>query len=68
MILADYMRKERLSRGAFAQQVGVTEEAVRLWLKGARRPNKTTMRKIEAATAGEITANDFYGIGTRAAA
>lgn len=60
MKLADYLARKKLTRAEFAEIIGVTPEAVRLYLKGARRPRIATMQEIHAATKGRVTANDFF--------
>jgi len=59
MTLSDYLQTHQLTRTDAAQAFGVSVEAVRLWLAGARTPRPEQMRRIIAATNGLVTANDF---------
>lgn len=60
MRLADYLAENSISPRVFAAQVGVSGEAIRLYLKGARRPRAETINAIRAVTGGAVTANDFF--------
>lgn len=61
MKLQTYLDKSGTTRANFAQQIGVTSEAVRLWIRGQRMPDRESMGKIQGATKGLVTPNDFYG-------
>lgn len=43
----------------FAERIGVSREAVRLWVIGDRIPRKEQMVKIAEETNGVVTPNDF---------
>ncbi len=58
--LQDFLNLQGLTRGEFADQVGTTAEAVRLWLTDQRMPKRKSMEKIVALTNGAVTANDFF--------
>lgn len=60
MKLQTYLDKSGTSRANFALQVGVTTEAVRLWVRGQRMPDRESMEKIRVATNGQVAPNDFY--------
>ena len=60
MKLQDFLNSQGLTRGEFADQVGTTAEAVRLWLTDQRMPKRKSMEKIVALTNGVVTANDFF--------
>lgn len=62
MKLATYLEKHRISRTEFAERVGVSAEAIRLWMAGERQPRRKVMAAITEATGGEVTANDFYSV------
>ena len=60
MTLAEYLKIENLKPSDFAVTLGLTTEAVRLYLIGRTRPGPRTMRKIMAVTGGKVEPNDFY--------
>lgn len=60
MQLADYFDKTGVKPSEFADRIGVTSEAIRLYLRGARTPRPATMQAIHRATGGLVTANDFF--------
>ncbi len=59
MTLADYLTREKTSPAAFAEKVGVPASTISRILKGDRSPRLETIAKIEEATDGAVTANDF---------
>lgn len=59
MTLSEFLSSSRLSHADFAGQIGVSKEAVRLWVTGARTPRPAAMSQITKATKGSVTANDF---------
>ena len=59
MKLHTYLKRENLKLGDFALRIGVSHAAVSRYLTGHRRPNWEVLDRIEQATAGEVTANDF---------
>ena len=59
MTLKEYL-KSNGGTAAFAKQIGVTGEAVRLWANGIRIPRVEQMRLVVKATKGNVTPNDFY--------
>ena len=59
MTLAAYIAKHGLSRKSVADVLGVSPEAVRLWLSGDRMPSPDKLRRISEWTKGEVTPNDF---------
>lgn len=42
--LKDFMEKHKLNSAGFARVLGVTPQAVNLWLKGDRRVNGTVVK------------------------
>lgn len=59
MDLRAYLDTSGLDEAAFAAQLEVTKEAVRLWLTGERTPRPRMMRRIAEKTDGRVTPNDF---------
>lgn len=59
MKLTRYLKKNGLTISDFARMVEVTESSVSKWCRGERTPRGSHMRKIVAATAGEVSPNDF---------
>lgn len=62
MQLADYLAKQNISRSDFADAIGVKEPSVSRYITGKNIPERDVMRKIVSVTAGNVTANDFYGV------
>ncbi|MGQ2942897.1 MAG: helix-turn-helix domain-containing protein [Blastomonas fulva] len=62
MTLDNWMTERGMSNAQFAPQIDTTPEAVRRYRKGLRIPDKETMLKIGSVTAGNVTANDFFGM------
>lgn len=59
MHLHEYLSSENISAKEFADRLGVTPEAVRMWLKGLRRPSNPQYDVILQKTDGKVTPNDF---------
>ena len=59
MKLIDYIKQNRLTQNKFANKSGLTRSAICRLVKSERFPNPDTMNKIELATLGQVTANDF---------
>jgi len=62
MKLATYLSKHELSAREFSERLGVSAEAVRLYLSGARHPSPKVMRTIHEATNGDVMPNDFMDV------
>lgn len=60
MTLARYLQESGLSVREFASRIGVSPEAIRLYLKGQRRPRGAVIKAIASETKGAVSANDFY--------
>lgn len=60
MKLADYLKEHEISAREFAPKVGVSPEAIRLYLTGQRRPRADVIQAIAAETNGAVSANDFF--------
>lgn len=60
MKLDDFMKAEGLDDAAMALRIGdCSEFAVKKWRYRERTPRGAVMARITAATAGQVTANDF---------
>ena len=59
MKLRDFLDQNEQTRPTFAAAIGVTDEAVRLWIEGARFPSRANLTRIAALTEGAVNANDF---------
>lgn len=59
MILSDWLKQQKITRRDFAQRIGVTPIMVTYYCAGKTWPDRPVMQKIEAATDGAVTANDF---------
>ena len=59
MKLIDYIKQNKLTQNKFAHKSGLTRSAICRLLKCERFPSPDTMNKIELATLGQVTANDF---------
>jgi hypothetical protein len=59
--LADYLNETGISRHDFAKQIGVSSEAVRIWLVSEtdRMPQRPILARIVEATNGRVTGLDF---------
>lgn len=60
MKLADWMRDNKVSPKEMADRIGVTTEAVRLYMLARRVPREETMREILLSTNGAVEPNDFF--------
>jgi transcriptional regulator with XRE-family HTH domain len=60
MNLRDYLRSNGMTALSFARQIETSHVAVGRWLNQQRIPNAVMMRRIIAATNGQVTPNDFY--------
>jgi len=59
MKLKAYLDQREIDPAAFAASVGVTRQAVMLWLAGERIPRPKQLAKIAEATADMVTYRDF---------
>lgn len=59
MTLDQFLSSKRLTRTAFAKEVGVSRVALQRYLAGERFPRRGVLQAITAATGGLVTANDF---------
>ena len=61
MKLSEFLEKSGVSVDEFAGKIGVTRQAVHLYLTDQRVPRKSVMAKIAKATKDQVMANDFMG-------
>ena len=64
--LGRYLADANLTASAFADCIGVSREAVRRYCSGERRPDWSVIARIQDATHGAVTANDFMSAPTDA--
>lgn len=60
MKLDVYLSETKTSKRALADVLCVTEEAVRLWCAGQRKPRQEQIDALYKHTGGKVTANDFW--------
>jgi DNA-binding XRE family transcriptional regulator len=60
MTISEYLKKNKLTRGQFARDVGVVRQAVSHWLDRRNYPSRNIAKKIERMTKGEVTLQDIY--------
>lgn len=59
MLLADWLTREKVSRKAFADRIGMSPPYVTGICEGAIWPSRDVAARIASETGGEVTANDF---------
>ena len=64
MQLSQFLTENEITAAEFAENIGLTSEAVRLYLRGDRFPRRWALERIGKATKGAVTANDFMETGT----
>ena len=62
MKLQEYLKSESVGQEAFAEKIGVSQQAVALWVSGDRIPRPGAMHTIWAVTDGRVGPNDFYNV------
>lgn len=60
MQLRQYLADRNIPIAVFADQIGVSFQAVHRYLTGERLPRRDVMERIKAATGGLVTPNDFF--------
>lgn len=66
MQLKDYLKQAELNYTEFAKRIGVaTARTVQRYADGKRLPEPEIMRKINDATDGKVTPNDFHNIAAK---
>lgn len=61
MKLDAYLSEMGMSKAAFAKLIGVSEEAVRRYVTGERKPDWPVLARIAKHTDGRVSADDFMG-------
>jgi transcriptional regulator with XRE-family HTH domain len=59
MKLADYLAERKITPSRFAADVGVPASTISRILSGDRSPSMQILAKINSATNGAVTPNDF---------
>lgn len=59
MRLADYLSEKKIAPSRFAADIGVPASTISRILNGDRNPSMQILAKINSATAGAVTPNDF---------
>ena len=62
MKLEAYLNKNHKSIEEFAQEAGISAQAIYKYLRGERLPRKEFLNRLAAVTGGEVTANDFLDL------
>jgi len=60
MRLRQYLDEHQIGIPTFAEQIGVSIQAVHRYARGERIPTREVMSAIKLATGGKVTPNDFY--------
>jgi hypothetical protein len=60
MDLRSYLSASRTPIAVFAAKVGVTPQAIYRYIAGDRTPKRDVMRRIQAASCGEVSPHDFF--------
>ena len=60
MRLLQYLSDGDLTYQAFAERIGVTQQAVARYASGERIPRREVMERIAYVTKGQVTPNDFF--------
>ena len=66
MKLRDWLKARAVTQDAFGERIGRSQQAVSRYCDG-RVPDKETIRRIHAATDGEVGPPDWYDLPTPAA-
>jgi len=67
MRFADWLIRTGTTDAAFAVRAGKSRETVRRWKAGEREPDSEAMAQIFDLTDGQVTPNDWVGVGPRSA-
>ena len=59
MTLSDYLTRHSLTASEFGRRLGVSHSTVLRWCSGDHAPSLATIRRIEEATGGAVTVQDF---------
>jgi transcriptional regulator with XRE-family HTH domain len=60
MELRQYLDAQDIPVSAFAEDIGVSVQAIHRYLNGERIPKREVMDRITRATAGKVQPNDFF--------
>jgi len=60
MKLQDFLTATGVKPAEFAQDVGVTVQAIHRYLNGERIPERGVMSRIQVRTDNKVTADSFY--------
>jgi transcriptional regulator with XRE-family HTH domain len=60
-----YLAQTHTSRQDLAKALGVSNESVRRYCSGERKPDWTVLAKLTQITHGAVSANDFVPTGKR---
>jgi hypothetical protein len=66
MTLGEYLKREKIGSKIFADRLGTSAEAVRLYAAGRRIPRPDIMAKIGRLTDGAVQPNDFFAASKQA--
>lgn len=58
--LAQYLAAQKITQAQFADRVGSTSATVSRWCSGKAFPNKDAVKRIDAATGGEVPPAVWY--------
>ena len=61
----DWMTVSNISNSAFGGRMGVSGETIRRYRAGEREPDQRVMAIIFDLTDGDVTPNDWCGVGPR---
>lgn len=64
----EWMMKRGETNAGFGKKAGWSGETVRRYRAGEREPDGKAMERIFDLTAGDVTPNDWVGVGPRSAA
>lgn len=62
MTLAQYLKQNGINQVDFGNKIGLSGASVSRLKRGLQWPDKDTVKRIELATGGLVTANDFAGM------
>lgn len=66
MTLGDFLTQTGLSQIEFARRIGVNQQSVNRYVRGARVPNAAISLRIMAETHGRVTPTDFVVVANEA--
>ena len=62
MRLLQYLEEHGLTYQAFADRIGVTQQAVARYATGERIPRREAKERIACVTKGAVQPNDFFAV------